>query len=417
MNENSLNTLLQTVTTNLKQYEDAKRKSGALFNVFEITGINRKEVAMCAFLAELLNPFGQHGLGILFLKSFCIDVLAVDEFADDDYWKAKVETEVVIDSDRRIDLLLRIGNRLFPIEVKIFAEDQDTQCSDYYCYVFQFDPKSILYYLTLNGHEPSDKSKQALNEDQYRCISFAYDVLDWITGLTEKADIRQSANLFYTLSQFGDALEHLTGRQERDISTIIGRIIMNKESFQAADAIGKSLPTIKADMMIRFFSAVQEKLKVFETDFPIALADYSQKAFDYYCNNKLNIEPSLNYVLPKSDNSPETEETILRIVVSWNLWFGVNCWDTATKTNPQFTNGRIIPILSKRFGNDEPIKPIWWKYLMGLHGKMDFKNCNESIADLFDEDQFQKTVDLVCGEIAAFFTFIKELNSESDILC
>ena len=49
---------------------------------------------------------------------------------------------------------------------------------------------------------------------------------------------------------------------------------------------------------------------------------------------------------------------------------------------------------------------------MGLHGKMDFKNCNESIADLFDENQFQKTVDLVCGEISAFFTVIKFVYNE-----
>ena len=408
MYEDSLNTLLQTVMVDLKQYEDAKRKSGAVFNVFEVTGINRKEVAMCAFLAELLKPCGQHGMGILFLKSFCIDVLTIDGFRDADYLKAKVETEVVIDNDRRIDIMLRINNRLFPIEVKIFAEDQDTQCSDYYRYTVQYDPKSILFYLTLDGHEPSEKSKQALNEGQYRCISFSFDVLDWVTDLTEKAEIKQSANMLSVLSQFEDTLEHLTSRQERNVTAMMKKLISSKESFHAADMIEKSLPAIKADMMIRFFSAVQEKLKVFEADFPVALADYTQKAIDYYCNNKTSIEPSLNYVLPAFDDSLETQETILRIVVNWNLWFGICSWDKAIRTDPQFSHNEIISILSKRFGNDEPSKPIWWKYLVGLHGKMDFKNCNESIEELFDENQFQKTVDLVCGEIEAVFAFMKE---------
>ena len=412
MYKDSLNALLQTVITDLKLYEDAKRKSGAFFNVFEVTGINRKEVAMCAFLSELLNPNGHHGMGSLFLKSFCIDVLALDGFADDDYKKAKVETEVVIDSDRRIDILLRFGNRLFPIEVKIHAEDQDTQCLDYYHYAIQYDPKSILFYLTLDGHKPSEKSKQALNEDQYRCISFAFDVLDWVAGLTEKAEIKQSANMLSVLSQFEDALEHLTSRQERDVTAMMKKILVNRESFHAAKMIEQSLPAIKSDMMIKFFSAIQEVLKAYVGEFPLVHADYSFKATEYY-SKKTSTWPSINYLLPNISTDPE-KQYVLRIEVDWNLYCGVCNWDEKTKTNPNGTTSKEIieflrslslPGTYSEKGSDAF---YWWEYLTGTHGNIDFRGCNESYEDLFDESLFQETVEKICKEIANFFDLIRE---------
>lgn len=50
---------------------DEKRKRGDFFNVFSILGMERKEVEThSAFLAELLNPNGNHGLGNKFLTTF-----------------------------------------------------------------------------------------------------------------------------------------------------------------------------------------------------------------------------------------------------------------------------------------------------------------------------------------------------------
>lgn len=45
------------------------------YNVFRVLQVHEKEEVMCRFLADLLDPEGTHGCGILFLKSFVHDVL------------------------------------------------------------------------------------------------------------------------------------------------------------------------------------------------------------------------------------------------------------------------------------------------------------------------------------------------------
>ena len=48
-----------------------KMKQGEFFNIFNTLGLRTEEVRLhSAFLAELLNPQGTHGLSSLFLEAF-----------------------------------------------------------------------------------------------------------------------------------------------------------------------------------------------------------------------------------------------------------------------------------------------------------------------------------------------------------
>ena len=54
-----------------KQVEERKRKEGDFFNVFNTIGLRTEEVRLhSAFIAELLNPKGSHGLSYHFLQTF-----------------------------------------------------------------------------------------------------------------------------------------------------------------------------------------------------------------------------------------------------------------------------------------------------------------------------------------------------------
>ena len=44
------------------------------YNVFQVLGIQEKEVVMCRFLADLLDPQGAHGCGILLTCFLCIQL-------------------------------------------------------------------------------------------------------------------------------------------------------------------------------------------------------------------------------------------------------------------------------------------------------------------------------------------------------
>ena len=54
-----------------KQVKERKRKEGDFFNVFNTIGLRTEEVRLhSAFIAELLNPKGSHGLSYHFLQAF-----------------------------------------------------------------------------------------------------------------------------------------------------------------------------------------------------------------------------------------------------------------------------------------------------------------------------------------------------------
>ena len=159
MYESSIIKLLNEVKKVVIRNHAESFQQGKEFNIFYIQGIASDEVRVCRFMKELLDPKGSHGQGYIFLRRFMVNVLKTEEhFSDNEYRDARVMQEELIDNGRRIDLVIHIkGNRLFPVEVKIYAADQIDQCFDYYWFAKASDPAAKVYYLPLDGHEPSDE--------------------------------------------------------------------------------------------------------------------------------------------------------------------------------------------------------------------------------------------------------------------
>jgi hypothetical protein len=129
--------------------------SGENFNIFRILGLETREVRThSAFLGELLNPAGSHGLRDTFLKLF----LKLIDFPDFDASRARLVVEQhigQIDADYtqggRIDIYLEAAGQYIFIENKIYASDQQNQLGRYQAY----RPNARLLYLTLDGSEPT----------------------------------------------------------------------------------------------------------------------------------------------------------------------------------------------------------------------------------------------------------------------
>lgn len=73
-------TLLSQIHTNCKNIPFHKKLSA--YNIFNVLEVQSREVIMCRFFTDLLNPEGRHGCGIRFLKSFVRDVLKMDSVSD-----------------------------------------------------------------------------------------------------------------------------------------------------------------------------------------------------------------------------------------------------------------------------------------------------------------------------------------------
>lgn len=155
------------------------------FNIFKALGMQYKEVLTCRFLGALLDPHGNHGYGSDALRLFISCVLGETNDGLSD--KAEVHLEEVISDNRRVDVVIYNGNTVYPIEVKIWAGDQDEQLQDYYRYFFSepnhYNGKKI-YYLTPTGWEPSSKSKGNLElEKEIQLLSFSKNIRKWLEEL------------------------------------------------------------------------------------------------------------------------------------------------------------------------------------------------------------------------------------------
>ena len=88
---------------------------------------------MCRFLADLLDPQGLMAAVSCFLN-FCRDVLKIKSMSDLLLMHTVVTKEYVTDHDRRIDIVIRNADYFIPVEVKIYAGEQQGQCFDYFKY-------------------------------------------------------------------------------------------------------------------------------------------------------------------------------------------------------------------------------------------------------------------------------------------
>jgi hypothetical protein len=234
--------LLNDITNTIKSYKEQWQKTGEKYNIFSVADIAHNEVIMCRVLADLLNPKGRHCQGSRFLALFWESITS--QLPDDlslTIENTKVVTEYVIDENRRIDITLEDGNVFIPIEVKIFAGDQPKQIFDYFEFAKKKN-KSLhvpVLYLTLDGHEPSNFSKDMLEENDYVLLSFKDDILSWLEACIHEKAIETIIPVHENLKQLIAAIKSLCGKSEdEEMETdIFNFVTKDDDSARAALAI------------------------------------------------------------------------------------------------------------------------------------------------------------------------------------
>ena len=153
------------------------------FNIFSVLKIETKEVILCRLLRELLDPVGCHDMGCYPLYHFVKHTLEISDFTESDARGTKVVVEDPIDGGRRVDIVIQTPKGVLPIEVKIWAKDQEAQLWDY----FHFYKKQNrlyadkVYYLTPRGWLPSVKSRRQLDlKKDVKKLSFGDHIEPWL---------------------------------------------------------------------------------------------------------------------------------------------------------------------------------------------------------------------------------------------
>ncbi len=267
--------LLTFSTQEVSNYRKYRQQSGQDFNIFKLLDRHTSEVkGHSAFIADFLSPKGTHGQGDAFLKLFFKSVGIEEEVKSFDTWRVQVEEGK--DVDGRIDILLvgenSDGERFgITIENKIYAGLQKRQLGRYYEFLeSNFGEKNggqrwLLFYLTLNGDEPSKDSligipgeligwgldndgdegegeesatdSATTPEEPVRLLSYSEEICEWMAQCREKLSSLPYAR--EVVSQYIETINLLTGNGGSMPSELM-KELNSPEKFEAAIQLAKA---------------------------------------------------------------------------------------------------------------------------------------------------------------------------------
>lgn len=375
------------------------------YNIFNVLEINEKEVVMCRFLADLLNPEGQHGCGTLFLKSFLEDILKEYHMSDTLLTCTRVLKEFVIDNGRRIDIVIQNTCFVIPIEVKIYADEQEGQCFDYY----EVAKNAPIVYLTRFGDVPSEYSRQKkgganiLSLDKIQCISWADDICGWLTKLLAQLNDPIKS----IIMQYIDAIHIVADKREKKaMEKSLEILFESPEYFRAGIQIEKSMKTAKLCLMRSMFDDFKEEMKGIASKYGLELEkdaryySYDEKDHEKFYDGS-STYPGLNYVVKKAKFQKSSLQMWFRIEVEDNLYAGISLFDTEEGHQVNDITTEIIDEASQYLNRDIITPDLWWFTWCYPNGKRqdayyddvpDFKNMNECAISLVDNQKRKEYV-------------------------
>lgn len=261
----NLKNLLRDAKILIDHQKEIEILKGERFNIFSILRMeSRENETHSAFLCELLNPKGTHFKNSTFLKLF-LQTIDNTKF---DISTTKVKSEIHIG---KIDNLERTGGRVdihisdqngnsITIENKIYARDQHDQLVRY---SNLNKGKNDLYYLTLQGLEPSFESKGTLkkNED-YFILSYKEHILKWLQlCIKETVD---TPILRETIRQYIILIKKLTSTMDNNLQKELITVMLNH--YEEASFISENFNKVRQDIGEQIRQEIFKQLKERLTD-------------------------------------------------------------------------------------------------------------------------------------------------------
>lgn len=398
----SSRSLLTKVSVEIQKRDSRSSMAHSEYNIFHVLEVEEKEVVMCRFLADLLNPEGTHGCGILFLKSFLLDVLGKKEITDTLLFHTNVRKEFTIEDERRIDIVIENIRFFIPIEVKIYAGEQKGQCYDYY----QYAKNAQMVYLTRFGHMPSAYSRknrhgsEILPTQKINCISWKEDICGWLESLIPVLD----QPIKSIVMQYIDTIHMFTDQREEMLMKRTVEILCESEDyFRSGLQIEKSAKAAKLRLIRQVFDDFREEMNEITAHYglePEIRAHYysyenayHQKFYDCY-----STYPGLNYIVKGAEFQKSSLQMWFRIEIEHRLFAGLCLFDTEAEPQENqkgYQVNDITPGLveeAARYINKDMINPEdWWFSWCYSNGKRqaddtvpDFKEMNYAAIALSD---------------------------------
>ncbi|MGI4886179.1 MAG: PD-(D/E)XK nuclease family protein [Janthinobacterium lividum] len=235
--------------------------SDEAYNIFTVLGIREQEVKHTALLADLLNPYGQHGLGAVFLSSFLKQ--AAVPTRSPAAWRVTSEEN---HSYGRWDIALhgQIAGRpaLILIENKINAAEGHRQLDRYLQAAQEHEgayapADTWLIFLT-----PDGRAAQSCRQSNGACLltwSYHCDIRNWLTALLPRT--QPNPALHHVLRQYLDLLtEYHNHNVQQTLSGNLANHLIQHNLLAEAEAIRDALVQARIELQLLFWQELEQQL-------------------------------------------------------------------------------------------------------------------------------------------------------------
>lgn len=262
MNKNDKKIKAQQLLNLAKQYKSLLVKPQE-YNLFSVLRGKTDEVRLHSrFIADLLNPKGQHGLSFYPLKLF-LEHQAKISVVDANY-DFVVKTE-----EKNIDILMvnRQTSQAIILENKIYASDQEQQLLRYYNDVKQAGYKHIsIIYLTPFGTLPSEYALKGdlgdLNAYGVKIITMSYEhnIFNWIGLLINQS--AQIPSLRESLIQYTLIIREIA-EMSNDEAYIneLKTLLIETNSVDIVDGLQAARQALCIDALVLFWKTLVTEIK------------------------------------------------------------------------------------------------------------------------------------------------------------
>lgn len=285
-----------------------------------------------------------------------------------------------------IDILIRDDTRAIVIENKIWAEDQHKQLERYYAEMRgrgYEDGNIKLFYLTLDGHQPSDDSLGCLKgKDRVECLSYS-GLQRWLERCAQRA-YREPA-LRESIAQYRGLVQKLTGddynvEHMRELEKLLGDAPRN---LLIANDLAQALAGAKAAVLWAFWEDLRKRL-----DEALKLPkdeNLSKTSMDYFQSflrqQRGSLYGGLFYRV--------SDHVHLAVENGYNIYYGVRC-----HRRHEDERKRVLDALGGTKNEN-----AWWPWRDWPPGGLDPRGDIGTVVKLAGSDDRQEYLEAITGEL------------------
>jgi len=402
--------LLRDINIVRKKFEE-REKNEDNFNMFTILRKESDEVYLHSrFLSALLDPNGPHRLGTVFLDLFLKRLDS--KFVYDEKSLEVYPNNLNRSEYKEIDICFidRVTKKAVMVENKIYHEDTNHedkgQLENYYGRLIEEDkiPEDGIevYYLTLDGHEPSEDSvklsgKYPKLQDKVKCISYSVEILEWLRTIVKECYNKPS--LRESIIQYIKIVENMTNNdisidERKEITSIIG---MNEDNLMSAKLLIDNFDHVKWHTTYDFYIELESELR--NRGFEILHKPVEDEITNLVHGGPIKRKVDLVFTVRKG----EIPVWIRADFTDWLYWGVCNDKEDTVKVSKEISS-KIKYFVSDN--NDFTQEDIWlcWKYFgESDNEKIYFPDFSEEGTFRLISPQYRKMmIQRLVNEIEAF---------------